>query len=76
MRTRQLHWREDGREGALLGLFMIAACLLAILLEYPDSPAHRALPNGDVRRLLPGIGMGLTAIGLISSPVGAAVGRT
>jgi len=57
-------------EGTLLGVFMIAACGFATLLEHPASPAHRALPDGNVRRLLMGVAMGLTAIGLIYSPWG------
>ena len=57
-------------EGALLGLFMVAACGFATLLEHPASPAHQALPDGNVRRLLMGLAMGLTAIGLIYSPWG------
>ena len=57
-------------EGALLGLFMMAACGFATLLEHPASPVHLALHDGDVRRLLMGVAMGLTAIGLIYSPWG------
>ena len=57
-------------EGALLGLFMVAACGFATLLEHPASPAHQALPDGHVRRVLMGLAMGLTAIGLVYSPWG------
>jgi aquaporin Z len=57
-------------EGALLGVFMVAACGFATLLEHPASPVHRALPDGNLRRLLMGLAMGLTAIGLIYSPWG------
>jgi aquaporin Z len=57
-------------EGALLGLFMVAACGFATLLEHPASPVHQALPDGAVRRLAMGLAMGLTAIGLIYSPWG------
>lgn len=57
-------------EGALLGLFMVAACGFATLLEHPASPAHQALPDAGVRRLLMGVAMGLTAIALIYSPWG------
>jgi aquaporin Z len=57
-------------EGALLGLFMVAACGFATLLEHPASPVHQALPDGNVRRVLMGLAMGLTAIGLIYSPWG------
>jgi aquaporin Z len=64
------HWPEYAMEGALLGLFMVAACGFATLLEHPASPAHRALPDANVRRLLMGVAMGLTAVGLIRSPWG------
>src|SRR5207249_3903629 len=42
----------------------------ATLLEYPGSPVRAALPSGEVRRVLMGMAMGLTAIGLIYSPWG------
>ena len=70
MTPSRRHWHEYAMEAALLGLFMIAACGFATLLEHPASPAHRALPDGSVRRFLMGIAMGLTAIGLIYSPWG------
>jgi len=57
-------------EGMLLGLFMVAACGFATLLEHPASGVHHALPDGGVRRLMMGLAMGLTAIGLIYSPWG------
>jgi aquaporin Z len=57
-------------EGALLGLFMISACIFTTLLEYPGSPAHRALPFPLLRRALVGIAMGTTAVALIYSPWG------
>jgi aquaporin Z len=64
------HWPEYLMEGALLGLFMISACVFTALVEYPGSPAHRALPSPLLRRALVGIGMGATAVGLIYSPWG------
>jgi aquaporin Z len=57
-------------EAALLGIFMISACVFVVLLEYPSSPARLAIPNGDVRRLLIGLAMGSTAVLLIYSPWG------
>ena len=65
-----LHWREYAIEAALLGLFMISACLFTMLLELPSSPARIALPSPAVRRALTGVAMGLTAIALIYSPWG------
>jgi aquaporin Z len=57
-------------EGGLLGLFMVAACGFATLLEHPGSPVHLALPDATFRRYLMGGAMGLTAIALIYSPWG------
>jgi aquaporin Z len=57
-------------EGLGLGLFMIAAGLVATALDSPRSPLHVLIENGDARRVLGGIAMGLTAIGLIYSPWG------
>jgi aquaporin Z len=44
--------------------------VFATLLEYPGSPLHQALPDPLVRRLLMGMAMGLTAVGIIYSPWG------
>jgi aquaporin Z len=68
--TAWRHWQEYAIEGALLGLFMMAACGFATILEHPASAVHEALPDGDHRRLLMGLAMGLTAIALIYSPWG------
>jgi aquaporin Z len=57
-------------EGAGLALFMVSACLLALLLEHPASPLRQALDSTLLRRALMGIGMGTTAIALIYSPWG------
>jgi aquaporin Z len=64
------HWPEYLMEGAGLGLFMISAAVVTSLLEYPYSPLHALLPDPVIRRVLIGIAMGLTAIGIIYSPWG------
>jgi len=64
------HWPEYVMEGAELGLFMISACVVVVLLEHPTSAITQALPHPFLRRVLIGIAMGLTAIGLIYSPLG------
>ncbi|HXE76368.1 MAG TPA: aquaporin [Candidatus Xenobia bacterium] len=66
----RLHWPEYLMEAAELGLFMISAGLFGILLEYPGSPMHQALPNPMLRRVLMGLAMGATAIAIIYSPMG------
>jgi len=57
-------------EAAELGIFMLSACVFVVLLEHPASPAPAALPVPFVRRALVGIAMGLTAIGIVYSPLG------
>jgi aquaporin Z len=63
-------WPEYLMEAAELGLFMISACTFSVLLDYPNSPVHQAIPDPFVRRLLTGLAMGLTAIAIIYSPWG------
>jgi aquaporin Z len=64
------HWPEYLIEAWALGMFMVSAALFTALLEYPGSPVHQFIPNGEVRRALIGLAMGLTAIALIYSPWG------
>jgi aquaporin Z len=64
------HWPEYLIEAWALGTFMISAGLFATLFEYPGSPVHAAIADPFLRRLLIGLAMGLTAVGLIHSPWG------
>jgi MIP family channel proteins len=64
------HWPEYLMESAGLGIFMISAGLFTTLLEYPASPVHQSIHFQFVRRMLIGLAMGLTAVGLIYSPWG------
>jgi len=64
------HWPEYLIEAWALGTFMVSAGVVSTLLEFPGSPLHAALPNADLRRVLIGFAMGLTAIALIYSPWG------
>lgn len=57
-------------DGALLGLFMVSACVNVVILEHPASPIHAAIPSLLVRRILIGLAMGLTAVSLIYSSWG------
>jgi len=59
--------RVYAMDGALLGLFMISACVNVVVLEHPASPVHAAVTSPFVRRALVGLAMGLTAVGLIYS---------
>jgi aquaporin Z len=64
------HWPEYLIEGWALGMFMISAGAVTTLFDYPGSPLNQALQDGDLRRVLTGICMGLTAMALIYSPWG------
>jgi aquaporin Z len=64
------HWPEYAAEALGLGLFMVAAGVVATLLESPQSLLREWLPNEVTRRVLAGLAMGLTAIALIYSPWG------
>jgi aquaporin Z len=64
------HWPEYLMEAALLGSFMISACMFGTLLEHPGSRGRRAIPSAFARRVLMGLAMGLTAVVLIYSPWG------
>jgi aquaporin Z len=69
-RALREHWPEYLMEGWSLGAFMVSAGLFATLLEYPGSPVPGWIPDGDLRRVLMGLAMGATAIGIIYSPWG------
>src|SRR5689334_15765440 len=49
---------------------MVSAGLVATALDSPRSPLHEWIGSADLRRVLGGVAMGLTAIGLIYSPWG------
>jgi len=71
MEVRQSdHWREYLMEAGGLCTFMISACVFTALIEHPGSPIRQWIDSGLIRRMIIGIGMGLTAIGLIYSPWG------
>lgn len=70
MESFRKHLPEYLMEAAELGIFMIAAGVLTCVFEYPSSPIHQAIPNGDLRRFFIGIAMALTSISLIYSPWG------
>src|ERR1043166_6095940 len=58
------HWPEYLMEAAELGIFMVSACFVTALLEYPSSPVRQALPIALVRHALAGLAMGLTAVAI------------
>jgi aquaporin Z len=63
-------WRLYLIEAALLGSFMISACIFVFLLAHPSSPISSSITTPMLRQALIGVAMGLTAIALIYSPWG------
>jgi aquaporin Z len=70
MNTLYRHYPEYLMEAAGLGIFMISAAVVTALLEHPASPIQQAISEPLLRRLIIGVGMGLTAIAIIYSPWG------
>jgi aquaporin Z len=64
------HWPEYLMEAAALGIFMVSACVFGVLLGHSTSAIYLAVPSPLIRQILGGIAMGLTAVGIISSPWG------
>ncbi|HYC32990.1 MAG TPA: aquaporin [Gemmatimonadales bacterium] len=61
------HWPEYGIEAALLGAFMLSACLFSILLFHPTSPVVELVADSFARRVMMGAAMGATAVALTYS---------
>lgn len=70
MQADRSHVPEYLIEGALLGVFMLAACGFSVLLNHPASFVVQAIPGESTRRAMMGVAMGLTAMALIYSPLG------
>jgi aquaporin Z len=66
----RLHWPEYFSEAAGLGLFMLSACAFTVLLEHPGAMPDFLMDTPVVRHALAGIAMGLTALAIVSSPLG------
>jgi aquaporin Z len=70
VRTLSQHWPEYLIEAACLALFMVSAAGFATLLQHPMSPFHGWSASPLVQRIPMGIAMGVTAAGIIYSPLG------
>ncbi len=64
------HWPEYLIEAAGLAIFMISLCVITIICEYPNSPIRAEFTDSLLRRLIKGIGVGLTAVAIVYSPWG------
>jgi aquaporin Z len=64
------HWPEYLMEAGESGVYLFAACAVATLLWHPASPIQRYLASDAVRRMLMGLAMGATIMGIVLSPWG------
>ncbi|MBX7172383.1 MAG: aquaporin [Pyrinomonadaceae bacterium] len=62
------HWLEYVCEALGLGVFMVSACVFSVLLFHPFLPT--ANWNLQLRFVLIGLAMGLTAVAIFKSPFG------
>jgi hypothetical protein len=69
-------WPEYLMEALGLGLYMAAACLVTVAAQHPASPVRGAVGSSFLRRVLIGMAMGLTAVGLNLLAMGPALRRS
>ena len=69
-RSVATNWPEYLIEAWALGMFMLSAGLVTVFVESPRSPVLARVADPDLRRLIIGLAMGLTAVALIYSPWG------
>jgi aquaporin Z len=74
MKRLPRHWPEYMTEAICLALFMISAAAAATVLQHPASPFAGWATTPVLQRIPMGIAMGLTAVALIYSPLGARSG--
>ena len=74
MKRLAAHWPEYLIEATCLALFMISAAAAATVLQHPASPFAGWGTTPLLQRIPMGIAMGLTAVALIYSPLGARSG--
>jgi aquaporin Z len=70
MSRHRTHWPEYFIEAWALGTFMVSAGVVTTLVEHPDFGIPALVPHANIRRMLIGLAMGLTAVALIYSPWG------
>ncbi len=68
VRALREHWPEYAIEAALLGLYMMAAGIFAVLLRSPLSPLCNWIGSPLLSRALYGGAMGATSTALVYSP--------
>jgi aquaporin Z len=66
----RFHWPEYLMEAGELALYTFAVCVFATLLDHPASPVRQAIPGIFARRVIMGLAMGATVVGIVLSPWG------
>ena len=64
------HWPEYVMEVGEVGCYLFVACVVATLLQHPESIVRQSISSGIARRALMGVTMGATVIAIVMSPWG------
>jgi aquaporin Z len=64
------HWPEYVMEVGEVGCYLFVACVIATLLQHPESIVRQSISSGIARRALMGLTIGATAIAIVMSPWG------
>ena len=64
------HWPEYVMEVGEVRCYLFVACVVATLLQHPESIVRQSISSGIARRALMGVTMGMTAIAIVMSPWG------
>jgi aquaporin Z len=70
LKSLERNWPVYSFEAIELAIFMLSACAFTVFLFDPTYPALRTFPSAPLRRMFMGVAMGVTAIGIIHSPLG------
>lgn len=68
--TWKAHGVDYAIEAMLLGCFMISACCVVAAIQHPASPVATLATSPFIKRAMIGAMMGLTALVLVTSPLG------
>jgi len=64
------HWPEYLMEVGESGAYLLAACMVATLLQHPGSIVQQTVSSNIARRTLIGLALGATTIAIVTSPWG------
>ena len=70
LRTFGLHWPEYLMEAGELGLYILFVCVFATLFQHTASSVRHLISSSLARRVLYGLAVGCTVVGIVMTPWG------